>query len=43
MEYDDIRFLAYDGGRCRGVLLFGWLVFKGGIDDALVLGGEDWA
>ena len=36
VEYVDIRFLAYDGGLCKGVRLVGWVVLSGGNDDGVL-------
>ena len=36
----DMRFLAYEGGRCKGVRFVGWLVLSCGNAGGLALFGE---
>jgi len=41
VEYEDILFLAYDGGRCKGVRFVGLFVISGGKTGTLELRGGD--
>ena len=43
VEYDDIRFLAYEEGLCNIDRFCGWLVTSGGKDERFGLGDGVWA